>query len=151
MKKIVFICTGNVCRSPMAEHYMQGKIKELKKDEEYIIDSCGIYANPGEKATKNAIEAIKEYGIDMESHRAKNIYQINLEDFDLIIGLTNQHKENIIRLFPTIKNKVYTLKEYVDPSISYKDIDDPWGFNIYIYKSCAKEIVDYVDKLIKKF
>lgn len=151
MKKIVFICTGNICRSPMAEHYMQGKIEILKKENDYLIDSCGIYANSGEKATNNAIEAIKKYGINMQNHRSKNISEIDINDFDLVISLTKQHKETIIRLYPSTKGKIYTLKEYVDPNLDYKDIDDPWGYNLNIYKSCAAEIVEYVDKLIEKF
>lgn len=151
MKKIVYICTGNVCRSPMAEHYMQQRIISLKKEENYLIDSCGIYANTGESATSNAIMAIKEYGVNMENHRAKSIYDVNILEYDLVITLTSSHKENLLALFPSIKGKVFTLKEYADPDIKYKDIDDPWGYGLTVYKSCAKEIVEYVDKLIEKF
>lgn len=151
MKKIIFICTGNICRSPMANHYMQKKVKDLGKSDQYIIDSCGTYAVSGEMATKNAIEAMKVYGVNMENHRAKSIQELDLNEYDLIIGLTTTHKIAVQSLYPHISKKVYTLKEYANPEEKYIDIDDPWGLSMQVYDSCAKEIVNNVDSLIEKF
>lgn len=151
MKKIMFVCTGNICRSAMAHHYMQKKVKDLNMENDYLITSSGTYAVYGEKSTNNAIEAMKKYNVDMTSHRATPIEDSNILDVDLIICMTSNHKRIILSLYPNLKNKVFTLKEYVDPSIEYKDIDDPWGLSQSVYESCAKEIVKYVDKLIEKF
>ncbi len=150
MKRIIFICTGNICRSPMAHYYMQSRIKELKKENEYLIDSCGTYASTGEKATNNAIRAIKEYNVDLTSHRAKNIRDVDIENYDLILCLTIAHKRAVLSMFPKLKGKVYTLKEYVQTDNKYIDIDDPWGLDIDVYKDCAKDIVQNVDKLLDK-
>ncbi len=151
MKKIIYICTGNICRSPMAHWYMQKKVIDLGIQEEYLIDSCGTNAQSGQPATKNAIEVIYEYGVDMKKHRSKYIDEINLGDYDLIICLTESHKNFVLYMYPNIKDRIYTLKEYVNKDKEYKDIDDPWGFDINVYRTCAKEIVENVDKLIEKF
>lgn len=151
MKKIVFVCTGNICRSAIAHHYMQKKVKSLNKENDYLITSCGIYAVYGEKSTNNAIEAMKKYNVDMTNHRATPIEDSNILDVDLVICMTTNHKRDILAMYSNLKGKVFTLKEYVDPSIEYKDIDDPWGLSLNVYDSCAKEIVKYVDKLIDKF
>ena len=87
----------------------------------------------------------------MNQHIAKSIDEVNIVEYDLIITLTSYHKICIESLYPNVKNKVFTLKEYVSPEEKYKDIDDPWGFGLDIYKSCAKEIVENIDKLIEKF
>lgn len=150
MKKIMFVCTGNVCRSPMAEGYLLKKFRDLNKEDEYLVSSCGIYANKGENATHNAVEVMKKYGVDIEHHKATRIEDSNIEEFDLVITLTEYHKKIILENYPSLNGKIYTLKEFVDKDLEYIDIDDPWGLDINIYRFCATEIVNYIDKLIEK-
>lgn len=150
MKKIMFVCTGNICRSAMAHAYMQYKVNCGCNKDNFLISSCGTHAMTGDKSTKNAILAMKEYNVDLNNHRATNVRDIDIENYDIILCMTTSHKENIIYLYPKLKENVYTLKEYIDSSIEYKEIDDPWGFDINVYRNCAKEIVDNVEKLIKK-
>ena len=146
----MFICTGNVCRSPMAKYYFNRKIKDQNLQGKYIGLSCGIYAISGEKATDNAVEAMKDYGIDMSDHRATKIQDSQISECDLVFTLTNYHKNVVLKMYPKLTGKVYTLKEYVNPKVDYIDIDDPWGLDIDIYKSCAKEITENIDKIIEK-
>ncbi len=150
MKKIVFVCTGNICRSAMAHQYLQTKVKQLGIENDFLIDSCGIYASTGEQSTRYAIEVMKNYDVNMLSHRAKNIYDLDLKDYDMILCMTEEHKRVLASIFPDLYTKIYTLKEYNQLSSSDKDIKDPWGYDLKTYQECAKEIVDNVDQLLNK-
>ncbi|MEG2348717.1 MAG: low molecular weight protein arginine phosphatase [Clostridia bacterium] len=150
MKKIMFVCTGNICRSPMAQYYMQKKIKDLKKENDFLISSCGTFAISGQAATSNAIIAMKQYNIDISKHRATNIHEIDIENYDLILCLTQEHKKNVAEIFPKVTDKLFTLKEYAFKNEKYIDIDDPWGLSLEVYKRSANEIVDGIDKIVEK-
>lgn len=149
MKSIMFVCTGNICRSPMAHMYMQKKIYEINRENEYIISSCGTNAGRGECATINAIKAMEEYGVDLKCHRSTPIEESNITDYDLVIALTDYHKRKIIEKYPLIEKKVFTLKEYVKNEDKYIDIDDPWGLDINVYIATAKEITENIDRLLE--
>lgn len=88
---IMFICTGNICRSAMAHLMLENRLKELG-----IIDtnvfSCGISAYDGDGATYNTIQALKRYDIDAKNHRATNIKNSNIEDMDIILCVANSQK-----------------------------------------------------------
>ena len=147
--RILFVCTGNICRSAMAHHYMQKKLKELNMENEHIIESAGTSAYTGDKSTQYAIDVMKNYDTDLTGHRATYIEESDIMEEDLIICMTTAHKKKVLERYPVLRDKVYTLKEYVSEE-EYLDIDDPWGYGIDVYASCAKEIVYYVDKLIEK-
>lgn len=149
MISILFVCTGNICRSAMAHHYMQKRVKDLNIQDKYLIDSCGVYAATGDTSTSNAILAMKKYDVDLKKHRAKNICDVNLDDYNYILTMTQSHKDSINYVYPNLKNKVYTLKELVNNNEN-TNISDPWGYDINTYNLCAKEIVEFVDKLIEK-
>lgn len=134
----------------MAHYYMQKKVYDLKKENEYYISSCGTNAQNGQNPTPNAVQAIKEYDVNMESHRATNIMDSDIANYDLVITLTRYHKDIILRSFPSLKGKVYMLLEYINPEQEYLDIDDPWGYDLNVYVDCAKQIVENVDKLLEK-
>lgn len=149
--KIMFICTGNICRSAMAHKLMEKKLQDIgKKDIE--VYSCGIFAEDGDGSTYNAIEAMKEYNVDLTKHRATNIRNSEIKEMDLILCATQSHKFTVIQMYPELKNKVYTMKEYIQDEKSNEDIDirDPWGYDIEIYRFCAAEIDKCLDKLIEK-
>lgn len=151
MKNIMFVCTGNICRSAMAHHYCQKRLYDLNRQNDIVVSSCGTSAVTGDVSTKNAISVMKKYDVNLIPHRATSMFDIDVENYDLILCMTEQHKFNFLVFFPKMKEKVFTLKEYVyGKDIGNIDIDDPWGYNLKIYDACAKEIVECVDKLLEK-
>mgnify|MGYP003295110729 CR=1 FL=1 len=108
--KIMFICTGNICRSAMAHVMLEKRAKEENKNIE--VYSCGVFAENGDVSTEEAIETMQEYGIDLKKHRATNIRNSNIENMDIILCATTAHKNNVIAMYPNLKEKVFTMKEY---------------------------------------
>ncbi len=146
--KIMFICTGNICRSAMAHAMFTKLVKEKKKKIE--VYSCGIYAENGDTPTYEAIETMSEYGIDLRDHRATNIRNSNIKDMDVILCATTSHKNSVISMYPDLKEKTFTMKEYAGYPQNDLDIKDPWGYGIDVYKNCAKEIQECLNKIIEK-
>ena len=148
MQKIMFVCTGNICRSAMAEKLLTKRAREEKLDIE--VYSCGTYAENGDYPTLEAIETMHEYDIAMKSHRATNIRNSNIEEMDVILCATENHKNMVLNLYPNLKGKVFTMKEYVGDTENGINISDPWGCNIIIYRMCAEELSKIVEKIVKK-
>lgn len=146
--KIMFICTGNICRSAMAQALLKKKTKEQNKDIE--VYSCGIYAEDGDIPTYEGIEVMKKYGIDLEKHRAVNIINSNIEDMDVILCAAESHKNSVISMYPELKVKVFTMKEYAGYPRSDWNINDPWGYGIDVYTKCAEEIEECINKILNK-
>ena len=148
---IMFVCSANTCRSAMAEALMKFYIDNNEKLKNKIqVYSCGIFAEDGDMAMYNAIEAMKEYGIDLREHRATNIRNANIEKMDLILCAKKTHKQTVGQLYPQLKEKIYTIKEYAEFAKEDTDIKDPFGYDIQIYTTCANEIEDCIKKIEKK-
>ena len=148
--KILFVCTGNTCRSAMAERLAKKIIKEKQLD--ISVCSAGIYAFSGESASYNSISVMKEYDVDILMHKSTSIQEINLNDIDYIFCATTNHKNYILDNYKNIMAKVYTIKEYAEFD-NYKEdpnIKDPWGYDINSYRACAAEISICVEKIINK-
>lgn len=146
MRKIMFICTGNICRSAMAEKLLKRKVEGLSNN--FIVFSSGVYAYPGDCSTYEAIKVLNdEYGIDLSTHRATPIRESNILEMDLILVMTKSHKNAVLNMYPNLSEKVFTLREYVGLS---GDIADPYGGNLKVYSDCARELNECLDLLIKK-
>ena len=131
---ILFVCTGNTCRSPMAAAIME-KIA-IENDLDVLIESAGIFATIGLSASEEAIKAVDKLGIDLTFHQTKPITEELIEKSDIILTMTEAHKE---LLKPLAGSSVYTLKEYGGLA---GDISDPYGGDEEDYDETAKEIYD---------
>ncbi|MEG2274893.1 MAG: low molecular weight protein arginine phosphatase [Clostridia bacterium] len=145
MTRITYICTGNVCRSPMAQYYTQKLANNSKDPNEYYIESAGIYAVEGEKATENAINAMKKFDVNLQFHRATSLKNSLIEQADYIVVMTAMHKKLLKELYPKLKEKIFTLKQLAYGNLEYIDVDDPWGYNSDIYVKTAEEIIRCID------
>jgi ribosomal-protein-alanine N-acetyltransferase len=133
---ITFVCTGNTCRSAMAEG-LCNKILKDRKIKDINCRSCGICAYTGDEATQQAIDAAAKLGADISSHRSTAINQYIVDSSDIIVCMTLNHKRAVMTLNPKCKVIV------PDGGVS-----DPYGFGADVYEQCAAEIEFFLNKLI---
>ena len=136
-KKIVFVCTGNTCRSPMAE----GILRDLAGDK-VSVSSAGIAAGIS-TASKKSVDAMAEIGIDISGHTSKQLTPDMMAEADLILTMTKAHKMILVMSQPEFKEKIMTLSEWAETD---EDVSDPYGGDLDKYRNCRDQIKGLIEK-----
>ena len=169
--KILFVCTGNLCRSPMAEGLMRHILQE-RGCSDVEVASVGTWAYDGNPATREAIETVRARGIDLEKHRSRPAEVDELREADVIVAMTSVHVREIASLAPDVVDKVVLVKELKeiegaalrnDASSSDRltsllrgrrpesrrslDVDDPMGLPGTAYERALREIEEGLEVL----
>jgi len=137
IKKILVVCTGNVCRSPIAEGFLK---KDLRPEDDFEIISAGISALSGLPPTPAAIEVMDEEDIDISPYRSTPLSKYYAEAADLILVMSTIQKEFIMQAMPEIKDKIHLYKEFSGIEGGEKEIIDPIGQPISVYRQVRDEI-----------
>ncbi len=165
---ILFVCTGNVCRSPIAEGFLRSDAARLGLNID--VRSTGTHAWTGRAATIEGRRVMNDYGVSIDDHRTLELDEALVDWADLIIGMSREHARDTVRAFPAVADRTFTMKgflemlpllpPYVDTeswlraaaatrevadSVASPDIDDPIGEREAAYRRVAAEIRELVE------
>ncbi|HTY88275.1 MAG TPA: ribose 5-phosphate isomerase B [Candidatus Acidoferrum sp.] len=147
MKTILFICTGNICRSPMAEALFR---RAAAGRGEFRVLSAGLGAVDGQPPTVHSVTAMRERGIDISNQRSRMLTTDLLQEADYIFGMTRSHVDAIALLYPQAAEKTFLLREFDDSLEEFeKDIPDPIGSAYMVYEHCRDQIEHGIASLLK--
>lgn len=159
MAVILFVCTGNTCRSSMAVAIAARLARERNMNVE--VKSAGIAACQGTPASPEAVRAAAALGIDLKDHRARRLHEDMVAEADIVLTMTAAHRDYITGTYPGAAAKTMTLKEYVnrfegmeggsDGGPVELDISDPFGQSESVYHATAAELSRLVEKALIYF
>ena len=170
MSGILVVCTGNICRSPMAEGFLRAALSERLGDAAPVVTSAGTAGWDGSGAMEESIRAARERGVDIGTHLARRLAPALIEDADLVVCMATDHREAIVGAWPASADKTFTIKELVrllaasrpagplvdrvaaaaaarNGSRLAGDIRDPLGEPIDGYREVAAELDDLSSRL----
>ena len=142
---LLFVCTGNTCRSPMAEGIARAVGREQHVD--VVTLSTGLFCVPGAKVSEESVVAVQELvGEDISEHSSRPLKIDFVKAADYVLAMTEDHKKILLRQFPFDSKKIMTLAEFGG---EHGDVVDPFGQTQEVYSKTAKQIVEYIRKGIE--
>jgi protein-tyrosine phosphatase len=171
MSEILVVCTGNICRSPMAEGFLRAALVGRLGEAAPVVTSAGTAGWDGSGAMDEAVRSAQEHGVDIRTHLARKLRGEMLEDADLIVCMAAEHRRVIVGAMPDLETKTFTLKELVrlleespvegslearvaaaaaarnGSSPLSEDVRDPLGDTIEGYREVADELYDLSGRL----
>jgi protein-tyrosine-phosphatase len=146
-KRLMFVCTGNTCRSPMAAHLAREKLSRRGRPDIEVVSRGLAVAAPGQGMNRAAKETLEALGVDAEGHRAQPLSASDIAGTSLILTMTEAQAREVLGRYPEAKGKVFSLAEYAQRG---GDIADPYGGDEAAYKAAATEIGDALDAMVAR-
>lgn len=143
MPSILFICTANICRSPMASAIMQIICSERSDPKLWRVESAGTWANDGDSVAEGTEIVMDSRGIDVSTHRSRVVRREIIDEFDLVLTMERGHKEALQIEFPDISDRIFMLSEMIGLTF---DIGDPYGGPLIGYEKTASDIERILDE-----
>lgn len=148
MKNVLFICTGNTCRSPMAQAIFNDIC--AKRNLDMHAFSAGVATVDGLTAAKHAVDTMAQYGLDITSHRTRFLPSVNLSNYDLFVTM-NYDQATLVESLGVPRDMIYVLHK--TPTDKYDievGIADPFGGDMAAYKKCVEDLKSAINELIEK-
>lgn len=142
---ILFVCTGNTCRSPMAEGALKNLLSK-KRPGRFEVVSAGTMGASGYPATMYAIEAAKIWDADISKHQSQPLTHGLIERADLILGMSEEHLREVLRMNREAADKTFLFTNFPDPDRHGRGIDDPIGQSLDRYNRTFLEIGEYLGR-----
>jgi len=148
---ILFVCSGNSCRTPMVEGLMKIKIPPEFQAQVSVASAgtLGIYDSP---ATPHAIEVVTALGADISEHRSQGVTEELMEEADLVFAMAIEHMDYLQRYYPHYRENVFLLRSFDRPRDERRDdsIDDPIGGRLGVYRKCAALINAELERILPR-
>ncbi len=145
---VLFVCSGNSCRSPMAEGLFREKLPQEMRDR-VLVRSAGTLGLTGQPASENAVIVAREHGADISGHRSRAVTSEVIAGADIIFTMARHHRDYITANYPAWRDNVYVLRDFARKNkFDDPDIFDPIGRDIERYRACCAIIAEEIERVM---